>query len=238
MLYDMTTPKLISREQAKAERLTHYYTGEQCKNGHLSLRYTSTAGCLACLNVGSAAWMRQHSGKTLFPAQYVHVDDLAQLYAAVDYLNGQRGFPPATRPETTLIVQSEFETYILKMMDAPLDRRLSVDDMERAAKKYHGWDPVYQSMPRPVDTWTPTPQEQAKRIAQMRADIFGPEYVTIGNRTVDVRDLEGFTPDELQPNRTIAGPRPGETVTLNPTMRPYAPGEATFMDELKKDRST
>lgn len=39
----------IDRKTAKSHGLTHYFTGELCKNGHLSERYVSTGACVECL---------------------------------------------------------------------------------------------------------------------------------------------------------------------------------------------
>lgn len=38
----------ISRKDAKAKGLSHYYTGKPCINGHLSQRKTSNGSCLPC----------------------------------------------------------------------------------------------------------------------------------------------------------------------------------------------
>lgn len=41
--------ELITRKRAIRDGLVRYYTGEPCKSGHTSERYTSTAGCIECL---------------------------------------------------------------------------------------------------------------------------------------------------------------------------------------------
>jgi len=38
----------ISRQEAIEKGLTHYYTGNPCKHGHVSKRYTSTHSCVEC----------------------------------------------------------------------------------------------------------------------------------------------------------------------------------------------
>lgn len=45
-------PEPTTRAKALAcrPRPTHYYTGEPCAKGHVTLRYTSTGGCLYCLH--------------------------------------------------------------------------------------------------------------------------------------------------------------------------------------------
>lgn len=41
--------KLISRKDAHEKGLARFFTGVECKNGHVSERYVSTGGCIACL---------------------------------------------------------------------------------------------------------------------------------------------------------------------------------------------
>lgn len=41
-------PAVISRPEAKARGLKHYYTGAPCKHGHVAERMTSNGVCLAC----------------------------------------------------------------------------------------------------------------------------------------------------------------------------------------------
>lgn len=48
----------ISRAEAKARGLKWYYTGEECKNGHLSERKTSDGGCVECKRERDA-WPRR-----------------------------------------------------------------------------------------------------------------------------------------------------------------------------------
>lgn len=43
-----TEMEILSRKEAKEQRLKLYFTGIQCPNGHVSERYTSTSNCLAC----------------------------------------------------------------------------------------------------------------------------------------------------------------------------------------------
>lgn len=38
----------VSRSEARARKLKHYYVGKRCKHGHDSPRFTSTAACIAC----------------------------------------------------------------------------------------------------------------------------------------------------------------------------------------------
>lgn len=43
------TGAIVTRAEAKALRLTRYFTGKRCKHGHLSERLTCNASCVACL---------------------------------------------------------------------------------------------------------------------------------------------------------------------------------------------
>lgn len=43
---------IITRRDALAQGLTHYYTGKPCKRGHVGARYAKTANCVECtLNI-------------------------------------------------------------------------------------------------------------------------------------------------------------------------------------------
>lgn len=38
----------ITRKEAKAKGLKHYFTGKECKNGHVDRRHTSAGTCCTC----------------------------------------------------------------------------------------------------------------------------------------------------------------------------------------------
>lgn len=42
--------QVISRQQAISEQRARYYTGQPCKRGHYSERYTKMSACIACLH--------------------------------------------------------------------------------------------------------------------------------------------------------------------------------------------
>ncbi len=46
--------QIISRAEAKARGLKHYFTGKQCPNGHIVERYVTNGCCLGC-NFAQAA---------------------------------------------------------------------------------------------------------------------------------------------------------------------------------------
>ena len=47
--------KIMKREEALKLRTKFYYTGKLCKNGHDSVRFTSSASCRKCQLKNSAA---------------------------------------------------------------------------------------------------------------------------------------------------------------------------------------
>lgn len=143
-----------SRKDAHARGETQFFTGKPCKNGHVSARYVSTGGCIECLRQYSGAFRTGVApGVMTFPAQAMHIDDHAQLYVAVDYLNAQRGLPPAVRAGADAVAPSEFEKYLQKEMRKPLPVRPPLHDIERAAGVL-GLAVEYRTMARPVDTWS------------------------------------------------------------------------------------
>lgn len=44
--------EIITRKIARENNLKSYFTGERCRNGHLSYRYTQSGVCADCLRVG------------------------------------------------------------------------------------------------------------------------------------------------------------------------------------------
>lgn len=42
--------QIISKSEARANKLVHFYTDVPCKNGHLSPRFTSNGACILCQN--------------------------------------------------------------------------------------------------------------------------------------------------------------------------------------------
>ena len=50
----------ISRKQAKAQGLKHYFTGKPCKHGHVDLRQVSSESCMECLRQRSLKKQREY----------------------------------------------------------------------------------------------------------------------------------------------------------------------------------
>jgi len=42
--------QIISRQHAITQRLSKYFTGKPCKNGHIAARYTKSSVCMECLH--------------------------------------------------------------------------------------------------------------------------------------------------------------------------------------------
>jgi rubredoxin len=55
------TPVVISREEAKAKGLKHYFTGRPCNGGHVSIRFVSTWQCRECLYEHRKKWRASHA---------------------------------------------------------------------------------------------------------------------------------------------------------------------------------
>lgn len=58
MMDKTTTPEVISRADAKARGLTHYFTGKPCKNGHTAERFVSCRKCKECAVLECRAELR------------------------------------------------------------------------------------------------------------------------------------------------------------------------------------
>lgn len=70
--------EVISKTQAAQEGKTHYFTGEQCKRGHLSFRLVSTRQCLECCKEAAQAYRNKNAREqiTYFkdtPCKHGHV---------------------------------------------------------------------------------------------------------------------------------------------------------------------
>jgi len=49
--------KMVTRAQAKAQGLKHFYTGQPCAHGHDANRNTKSGHCYECHNVHKRAWV-------------------------------------------------------------------------------------------------------------------------------------------------------------------------------------
>lgn len=118
--------EIMSRTDAYKAGLKKFFTGRKCRNGHLSERYVSTQGCIACLR-------RFTGGKTINIA--CHADDEDAIREFADIL-------AAARPENwiaaeTVMSEEEKERKWIRMLMKegkpyrPRDARMT--DAEREA---------------------------------------------------------------------------------------------------------
>jgi len=55
----------ISRKEAKAQGLKHYFTGIQCINGHTTFRFTANSTCGECLLATHKNYLKTEHGKAV-----------------------------------------------------------------------------------------------------------------------------------------------------------------------------
>lgn len=55
IFYGQSKVDLIKRSEAKKSGLTKYYTGKECKHGHISKRFTGSGSCCKCKEISSRA---------------------------------------------------------------------------------------------------------------------------------------------------------------------------------------
>lgn len=87
---------IIKRKNASIEGLKFFYSGKPCKNGHDSKRYTSTGGCVMCLEQNAADYTRQNrnAARARQSGHFVrelHPDDFLKLEAYAMALDFDRG---------------------------------------------------------------------------------------------------------------------------------------------------
>jgi len=56
MVVDDNSHTVVSRKEAKAKGLAHYFTGRPCKRGHIAPRVVAKAACSVCLKAEYAAY--------------------------------------------------------------------------------------------------------------------------------------------------------------------------------------
>ena len=50
------SPRIISRDEARALGLKRYFTGKPCKHGHVAEHYVSSCGCVECDRAHALEW--------------------------------------------------------------------------------------------------------------------------------------------------------------------------------------
>lgn len=61
---ELNLPEIVSRRQAIALGLKHYFTGEPCKRGHVCERKTDCGGCVECKRLQVAANKERYAANT------------------------------------------------------------------------------------------------------------------------------------------------------------------------------
>jgi hypothetical protein len=122
--------QVITRADAHAQGLMHFYNGKPCQRGHVAQRFVSTGGCVECgkfYGKKYAADKRRANYQNfdqkraeLLPADiHVPVQHHNTVYALIDYLLAQEGRPPCgyPKPEVTPPPAIDMRTPYEKMWD-------------------------------------------------------------------------------------------------------------------------
>lgn len=91
--------EIISREDAAARKLTHFFTGKACRYGHVAPRFVSTGGCAECNSARAARFRKDAPALFTYP---LHPDDVATVLALCQACDIQRGRIPA--PQGQLVI--------------------------------------------------------------------------------------------------------------------------------------
>lgn len=83
---------ITSREEAAAQKLTHFFTGKACRYGHVAPRFVSTGGCAECNSARAARFRKDAPALFTYP---LHPDDVATVLAVCQACDLQRGRIPA-----------------------------------------------------------------------------------------------------------------------------------------------
>lgn len=82
-----------TRSKAAQNGQSKYYTGTNCKYGHISQRYVSSGLCIACMSARSRQFRndRAAAGRGLVPFNImVHPADLTTITMLVENINKKR----------------------------------------------------------------------------------------------------------------------------------------------------
>lgn len=61
----MKNVQIVSRKTARAIGMKRYFTGYECKNGHIEERSTSSSSCLACARQRMSEWLEKQNQEEL-----------------------------------------------------------------------------------------------------------------------------------------------------------------------------
>ena len=83
-----------TRKEAVAARNAKYYTGKNCKHGHVSRRYAANGMCCKCNTVNVHNYHARHQFDKTHLERInitVHKDDAPTIKAIIDNMNKARG---------------------------------------------------------------------------------------------------------------------------------------------------
>lgn len=58
-------PEIVNRSEAKERGGKRYFTGKECKNGHLSERFVSCMACVECSTLRHKKWKQDNPDRFL-----------------------------------------------------------------------------------------------------------------------------------------------------------------------------
>lgn len=91
--------ELISRDQARAKGLTHFYTGKPCKHGHVAKRYVSSGGCKTCTMDSARSWQSRSQRASNRGKTEAQSADVKKHNTAKDQAKNAPKYPIVTRAE-------------------------------------------------------------------------------------------------------------------------------------------
>lgn len=90
---------VINRSEAKRQGLKQYFTGDPCKNGHTTYRYTQSGTCAACLRSANAPIFdssrpaRNHALAQMVQAKFRLFRDDVEFFESTAYAFALMRFP-------------------------------------------------------------------------------------------------------------------------------------------------
>lgn len=91
---------LITRQDAYKAGRDYFYTGKQCKYGHLSLRFVTTGACVQCNRErGKMFYRTKHGASARLFFDNIHPDDVEPIKQFVVTLQTQRDIAAQNRPQ-------------------------------------------------------------------------------------------------------------------------------------------
>ena len=96
---------VITREDAFNLHATHYFTGKQCRNGHVAQRYVSTGTCVRCATMYNEknrnVYIERREGVVMLRNVTVPRKHLKAIMSMVGAYMAMEGLLPGPPPEET-----------------------------------------------------------------------------------------------------------------------------------------